>query len=34
MLHLLPLPVAEVVKAHRVLLAVGEVVEVGTVGHS
>jgi hypothetical protein len=34
MLHLLPLPVAEVVEVHWALVAVGDVVEVGRVGHS
>jgi hypothetical protein len=34
MLHLLPLPTAEVVEVHRALLVVGEVVEVGRVSHS
>jgi hypothetical protein len=34
MLHLLPLPIAEAAEARRALLVVGEVVEVGTVGHS
>jgi hypothetical protein len=34
MFHLLPLLVVEVAEARRALLAVGEVVEVGTVGHS
>jgi hypothetical protein len=32
MLRLLPLPAAEVVKVLRVLLVVGEVVEIGRVG--
>jgi hypothetical protein len=34
MLCLLPLPAAEVVEVLRVLLVVGEVVEVGRVSHS
>jgi hypothetical protein len=34
MLHLIPLPVAEVARARQALLVVGEVVEAGTVGHS
>jgi hypothetical protein len=34
MIHLLPLSVAEAAEARRVLLAVGEVVEVGTIGRS
>jgi hypothetical protein len=34
MLHLLPLPITKVVDVHRVLLVVGEVVEVERVGHS
>jgi hypothetical protein len=33
MLHLLPLPVVEVVEVHQALLVVEEVVEVGRVGH-
>jgi hypothetical protein len=34
MLHLLPPLIAEAAEARRALLAVGEAVEVGTVGHS
>jgi hypothetical protein len=34
MLHILPLPVAEVVGARQALIVVGEVVEAGMVGHS
>jgi hypothetical protein len=34
MLHLLPLLVVEVAEARWAPLAVGEVLEVGTVGHS
>jgi hypothetical protein len=34
MLHLLLLPAAKVVEVLRALLMVGEVVEVGRVGHS
>jgi hypothetical protein len=33
MLHLLPLPIAEVAEARLAPLTLGEVVEVGTVGH-
>jgi hypothetical protein len=34
MLHLLPLPAAKVIAVPWALLVVGEVIEVGRVGHS
>jgi hypothetical protein len=34
MLHLLPLPIAEVVEVHQALLEVGEVLEAGMDDHS